>query len=650
MFDKEFEISGTFDIEAHDWSIFAVGALYDGVKATIFYDGRKMLDEMRRRGGTWFGHAMGVYDGLYFLEHARSRGIPCSIDRSQHRVSRIVMGDLVMRDSYGLWPVPLDDLAGALRRPVPKLPWRCTCGKKCKGYCRIGEKAKEGDPDLETYCVDDCKVLYDGLKLLHGFTAKHGIPLQGTLGQTAWKAAQSELGVPDSTIGWSLWRHARRADRGGRAHVIRPFSMGPGSPHDICNAYPAQLAHAELPVGNVRELGGKKAMRALAKAKPGLYTCTVTVPDSLFLPPLPWMHAGVMSFPTGTFQGTWTLPELCAALERGVSLGAVHSALVWDATARIFQPLVERWYAIRRDVGRKTPLGQWIGRLSKALTGKFAERPERSRVLMHTDNIVVCLRKGRCAGRDGCTLRCGAYEQLDLDGNIWCVPFSHLGASSYPQWSSYLRAMTRVQLLEQAERFGEDLCMMNTDSLWTIGRAKPEPLGDDLGQWDFQHLWCELDARSVTTYSYRELASEPVLDARASKRVGHAVYKYKRGKLHLMGIPGITADDWKRGRGILDRGIVTFGAAAGGTRGLFSKRLRRWTLPKADRVMYGDRKLHSNGVTYPLDVADLRALHAAKESKGTKDVHAQRVARMAESEIDDDVPLKIGEKPRDEDD
>lgn len=629
-----FKITGTFDMECADWSTFVVGAIYGGdpsgirdgtsdterIGAQVFYDLDAMIDELRRRGGVWWGHAAGVYDSLAVLERARQRGIPCQIDRSAHRVSRVVMGSLTLRDSYGIWPAPLDDLCGAIGESVPDLPWSCTCAMRsrwnghkkrrgCGGYCRISDKANEGDPDLEDYCVADCKRLYKALVWLVERSNEHGLDLQGTLGQTAWKTAQRELGVPDADMPWHLWAHARRADRGGRVAIVRPRAAGPGAHHDICNAYPAQLARAELPVGDCRELGAAHARRALINTCPGVYQCTVFVPDSLFLPPLPWSAGGQVWYPTGEFHGTWTLPELCCALERGVDLVEVHTALIWDATAPVFSDLVKRWYEIRRAVGRKSPLGQWIGRLAKALTGKFAERPERERVTMHPEEIKICEREGPC--RDGCVGTCGAYEQLDLFGYVWGVPYRKMPPSAYPQWSAYLRSMTRVQWLEQAERYGENLCFGNTDSLWTIGRGAPSPAGDDLGAWEFQHAWTDLDVRSATSYAFRQWSHFPSHDehARAIWRRDARNRESRDGDLIMRGVPGMTEDDWKLGRGVLDRGVTTFGQAVGGARGLFQKRRRKWSLPGRDqrdgeRVIYGDRRLVGD-VTLPLSVDEI---------------------------------------------
>jgi hypothetical protein len=631
------EISGTFDIECSDWSRFALGVVYDGAKLRHWWgtesdlaaddvpaelgavpDDReygidRMIDYMRIRGGIWYGHGMGIFDGLAVLERARAREIPCQVDRSAHRVTRVVMGSLTMRDSYSLWPVPLDDICGALRRPVPHLPWPCVCGKKtcscgrcggCGGYCQIGERAMQGDPDLLSYCEADCTTLYDGLHKLRDFATSSRICLRGTLAQTAWIAAQDELGVPDSDLPWHLWRAARKADKGGRVAIIRPRAKGTITHWDMNSCYPAQLAKTEVPIGKVRELSGKQASLALGNTRPGIYTLTVNVPDDSFLPPLPWTHGG-LKFPVGTFSGAWCLPELVAAFERGVTVVKAHSALIWEATAPVFAELVKRWYEIRRSVGKKTPLGQWVSRLAKALTGKFAEKPERQRVLMHPSEIKVCMRIGKC--REGCTGRCGAYEQLDLKGQIWGVPYQRLGGSSYPQWSSYLRASARVAWLEQAERQGTDLIFGNTDSIWTMGRNVPAPAGDGLGEWEFQESWSELDLRSHTVYAGRKLPDRQRLEIDYSHTVPDAELVTHPGEYVVRGIPWATEEDWKRGAGQIDRGVMTFGHAVASTTGLFQKRVRKWSLPKSqDRVIWGDRRLTAGGYTIPLHALEIQ--------------------------------------------
>ena len=333
-----FELSGTVDLEAHAWDHVVLGCVYNGDVARIFTDLDALLDHLRKVGGQFFCHAGGVYDFLAILERARARGISCSINRSQHRISRIVMGSLTLRDSYALWPVPLDELANVANLPVPSLPWPCICGHDCHGYCQIGLRAAVGDLDLAAYCRADCVVLYDALTKLHGFASDNRIQLKGTLGHTAWISAQDELGIPDSAIDWDTWRHCRRGDKGGRVAIVRPNVHEAVRNYDICSAYPAQLAHALLPVGATTELGGRQALEALGDARPGIYTLTVTIPETMF-PPLPWHCGGVLAFPTGEITGSWPLPEIGHAIDCGVKIESVQSAIVFETTAPIFAEL-----------------------------------------------------------------------------------------------------------------------------------------------------------------------------------------------------------------------------------------------------------------------------------------------------------------------
>lgn len=611
--DSDFPIDGTFDIECSDWDTFEIGAVYDEERGgTLFRDPNAMLDDMLRRGGTFWAHAGGVYDMLLVLEMCRVRGISCQVDMSQHRVTRVAAGRATFRDSYSLWPVGLEDICGALGVPEPRLPWGCVCRMDCGGYCQISERMRVGDPDLEDYVVADARVLFDGLHLLRDFAAEHNLVLRGTLGQTAWMSAKADFGLPDSDMPYDLWRRIRAADKGGRGTIVRPRvgDVMRGSPsgdglfvsasgivgphHDICNAYPAQLAKTALPVGRCSELGEAGARRALERGAPGVYALRVKVPD-LFLPPLPWKKGGQLCFPTGEISGTWVLPEIVAAAERGVKILAVQSAITWETSTPLFAPLVENWYRIRHSVGRKTPLGKWVGLMSKAFTGKLAEKPDRQNVVMHVDPSKIkydCSRKGAC--RDKCSGRCGRFVPLDLFGYIWGIPYSRMSVSAYPQWSSYLRALTRIQWLSQAELMtadpsgapdgGKAVCMGNTDSLWHTTRQRPQPLGDGLGEWEYQHAWTDLEIRSISVYAFRDPA--------------------KKG-LQIRGIPGLTEDDWRRGNGRIDRGLVTFRRAAKGTSGLFKRRSRAWRLPSHERLWFGDRKIHSDGLTYPVDAGEL---------------------------------------------
>jgi hypothetical protein len=188
-----------------------------------------------------------------------------------------------------------------------------------------------------------------------------------------------------------------------------------------------------------------------------------------------------------------------------------------------------------------------------------------------------------------------------------------MAPSAYPQWSAYLRAKTRIQWLEQAEKYNTDLVMGNTDSLFTIGRRQPDPLGDDLGQWEFCGQWWSLEARSPAVYAYRTEApttKQEISYVNGQRKIQNVIVP---GPMVIRGVPGISERDWNRGKGVIERGVVSFQNAAKGTKGLFTKRTRRWSLPKGEREYYLDRRLGDGGITYPLDAQQIREKVAAKK-------------------------------------
>lgn len=584
---SKFRCDGTFDIECADWDKFATGCVYSEARSRVCHSTDDFVDELLTRRGVYWAHAGGIYDLLLVAEVLRRRRVKYQADLAGHRISRLVIGGLTLRDSYALLPFPLDEIASIAGESAPSLPWSCICGRDCGGYCRIGKCAIGGDPDLDDYCMEDCRVLFRVLHSLHDHALKYGIDLRGTLGSTAWATAKAALDLPDAELPWQLWRRIRQADKGGRMFVGRIFSRGPGAHFDIRNAYPGALARASLPVGRPRELGGRNARAALQRSRPGVYSISVNVPESTFIPSLPWRNGGRLVYPTGTFGGTWALPEILAAIDRGVEITGVHSAVVWEGEAMLFADLMRDWYAIRRAVGKDTPLGSWQSRLAKALTGKFSELPDRERVICHPDTIKICLREKRC--RNGCTGRCGRYTQMDLLGYVWSAPYWKLAPSGHAHWSAYLRSMTRVQWLEAAERYAPgDLVYGDTDSIWATGRIRPEPLTEDLGAWELKHPYTELEIRAPKVYRF--------LDG--------------SGRAITRGSPGLTDEDWRRGVARIDRGVQTFKQAVGGGDGrLFRRRNRMWTLPggDADPVWYGDRKLDPmNGITYPATAKEHR--------------------------------------------
>ncbi len=565
------KIDGTIDIEAASWDKFAVAAVYDArtQKTEVFRTIGALVDRLLvRRGMTYWAHAGGSYDFLAVAEEMRRRVIPCQVDLAGPRVSRLIGGGIVLRDSWPLIPLPLAQACALAGEYAPVLQLPCRCGRACGGYCEI----RPSDPRkaVADYCAADARVLYRVLASLRTYADELGLSLRGTLGGTAWATARDTLKLPETDLPPVMWRRVRDAYYGGRVTICRPRATGPGSHWDISSAYPAALASTSVPIGKWSTYTARDARRCFDNRRPGIYSATVTVPE-IYLPPLPTRIGPRICYPIGTFTGDWTHNELQCALARGVTIDSVSWALVWESEAVIFGDLIDKWFRVRARVGKKTPLGEWLRLLPNSLVGKLAEGPDRRSAKMFPNEIRYCRGKRPCSPKL-CTGACGAMEQLDMWGQVWGVPFYRPAPSAHVQWAAYVTAATRERWLHGAESQGLDLVYGDTDSLWTTSRVAPSPHGAGLGRWEYKHAWFDWECAAPRAYRYAHQDG-----ARVTKAAGATL---KDG-------------DWDRGKATTSRGVLTFVEAAKQSRGLFVRRAQTWTLPKRGRESgwYGDRLL-----------------------------------------------------------
>ena len=579
------KITGTLDIECADWDRFAVAATYQPTQGgagygdtTIHRSIAELVDFLlRRSGSTWWAHCGGNFDFLAIAEEMRLRQIPCSVDLAGSKVSRLVGGGIVLRDSWPLVPLALPVAAKLAGEVADDLGLPCRCGHACGGYCSI--RANDDRARVSDHCASDARVLYRVLRAIEEIGESMGLTMRGTLGGTAWATAKAAIGLPDADMSPGQWRRIRESYFGGRVTIIRPRAIGPGSHWDISSAYPAALARTALPIGDCAGYADRDARLCLRNERPGIYSCTITVPDCM-LPPLPVRLGARVLYPTGVLRGTWTLPEINEAIERGAVVSDVRWCMVWEGAEILFDDLIRDWFARRRKAGKASALGQWIRLLGNTLTGKFAEGPNKKAAKMFPAKIRYCEGKRPCSKR-ACVGACGAMEQLDMWGQVWGVPFFRPATSGHVHWASYLTSATRSQWLVGAESQGWDLVYGDTDSIWTTSRTGPRPQGAALGAWELKHAWSDWECVAPRAYRFSDEHGRQV------KTSGMT----------------ITDDDWTAGGAVNDRGVLSFTDAAKLSKGLFQRKHQRWTLPDTGRStgMYGDRLLDADErVTLPV--------------------------------------------------
>ena len=590
---KKIRIDGVFDIECVGWDEFLVGVtMTSGGETIVHHTADDMVDEMLYRGGHWWGHNSGKYDTLLVLEVLRRRGISQSISTSSSRVTRTMGGGLTIKDSYALIPMGLNAAAEMGGELKPSLWFDCHCGHSCGGYCSIYRGMPRYMLDrVAEYCVGDCRALIKTLRKLSDFADDNDIDLTGTIGGSSWATAKRTIGIPDATYSSSEWERLRQAYYGGRCTVFRPLNpscVPAGSHYDISSAYPASLASTELPMGPHYERGKRAATAALASGTVGIYSCTIRVPGDN-VPALPWAIGTGMSFPCGIVSGVWTSTEIAYAESIGCKVDDVHWGVVWNSSAVLFDDWIGNLYEKRIRHGKDSVWGKWLRLFANSLTGKLAERPYKRFLRMCPDLADIRL----CDASPPCTLTsccCDAWEQVDKWGEVWSVPFYKMSPSAHVHWAAFVTAATRIQ--QHAELVACDADYCDTDSCWTQHGA-PAETGNGLGEWERKCGYLTFESVAPKHYAYTDEETGEFIICSAGAFLSVA--------------------EWTTGASVQDRGVKSIVDAARSGRGLFSRAHRRWTLPKHGE-WYGDRRLGSDGRTYPVTCQELRERHERRSS------------------------------------
>lgn len=612
-------VDGVLDIECANWDQFLAGGLYtpaDGFR--FFRDPELLLDAVLSLTGDIWAWNGGLYDGLWVIERLRRRELRAVAHTGGSRMTTLdLRSDLHLRDACALIPMGLDQAAEIAGMPPPGGPgFPCQCGRKCGGYCALRRRmSRERWKAVQELLYRDTTTAYAVLRRLQGHCAEQGYTMRGTLAGSAWATARDWIADLPS----AKWRSGQSYEAvragyyGGRTTVLRPTADW-GLHADMVSAYPSAMARTAVPVGAPIELGADRAGRAYRMGRPGIYEATVRVPDS-FLPPLP-MRTPIeerLCFPVGRMSGSWTALELAAAEDLGVEIEQMHTATVWLEEAVLFDDLMERWFAVRDEVGRETALGSWQKGLMTALSGKLAERPDRERVVLWPDRkeVKLCGGRGARCRRAGCTVnrcteKCGSWRPIDHDGQVWGAPIWRLSAASHVHWAAYYTSAARIEWLRAARRHRESSLVYGAvDSLFVETPQLQLDLGHELQEWKPLGAWGEWGCLAPGVYKYVDgQTGELVIRARGLSRLDDKAWQILAAREQAL---------------TETRGVISLRQAATEGGGLFQRRRRHLQLREEPDGWYGDRRLRpGTGRTYPVEYTELlqREVNRASQDNG----------------------------------
>lgn len=498
---RDIEVNAVFDIETEHWDSFVVGGIYyedNQYEDYEFTSEDRMVDSILTIRGTVWAHAGGIFDFKWLLDHIAKRGLNAQIIAAGSRIVSVRVNLLRLCDSFALCPIKLADFSSGQGVAKETLNLPCVCGDDCGGYCSIARSMpREYMQRVRDYLYKDCKSLYDALSRLREYAAQNDLDLGMTIGGSAWRNARRAMGLPDSDMSTEEHTFCRKAYYGGRVQLYKPGLTASGHEYDVNSMYPWSLRTFSLPTGDRTYDYGASAQRKFSQERDGIYSGVIKVPD-MHLPPLPTRYKNntKTAYPVGAFEGTYTLPELRYALERGAEVN-ISQSITFESSNVIFRDWIDRLFALRQDAphgGKKGPLGTFLKLYMNSLTGKFGSNPERDKFEINPEAIKVCNNGKECL-KDGkadcgaccvfhCNGKCGAHYQLSA--KVFYTKAFRIDSCAHIEWAAYLTSHARIALNRKQIEVdnGYDVIYSDTDSIYSVC-PRAGQIGKELGEWDY---------------------------------------------------------------------------------------------------------------------------------------------------------------------
>lgn len=344
----------------------------------------------------------------------------------------------------------------------------------------IGLKKLEGDPFSREYAERDAHIVQLFMqrvqdRLLHDYGAGLGV----SIGQASMEIYRRRF-MPEKKQ--ETWVHpaALSAYYGGRVEMFYKGVLNePVNVADFNSCYPYVMRHREYP--DTSTLGRS----SLDHDKYGIGKFTVQVPDSLFVPPLPFRQQDShrLYFPCGIMTGWWTFAEVRRAEELGCRILKEWKSIGTSVGVRPFDHFVDHFYSLRekaKDILKKVPDDEnatfdsaYYKLVMNNLYGKLSQH-KPSQVLSRTPLPESVLRR---------------YPEVKMHRIEPFYSYTLARAKAPPTanylWGIYVTAYSRLHLLDHLLKVqntpGAKLVYCDTDSVMYTGDVAM-PFGKKLGE------------------------------------------------------------------------------------------------------------------------------------------------------------------------
>jgi len=349
------------------------------------------------------------------------------------------------------------DAMNYTRRPLAS--WITSLKMEEQGITKIefGDGKAEGlsQEMLTLRCMNDAKATYRFIEWLEDFIV---YDLKIPLGLTTAKNALTLWSTHHAKEVWErddkYNEFERKAYRGGRAEVFKKGEKEVFQ-FDVNGMYLSVMRDNYFPnPSSVRHYETGEGWREFFDNYNMILDCVVEVPEQ-YIAPLPYRTpAGKLIFPTGTFRGCFTSPELIESSKYGVRVLKVFEYNVYGKSGDYFKSFAEYVNQKRQEFkksGNKAA-DEMIKDIGNSLYGKFGQTNYSTKYIPLEDY------DGDISGKE---------IIYSVDGIVYVIEKENPEDTQHtaPVLSLFITSYARIKLLKWLKEFEPYVVYCDTDSI-----------------------------------------------------------------------------------------------------------------------------------------------------------------------------------------
>lgn len=324
---------------------------------------------------------------------------------------------------------------------------------------------------IECYCINDALITREAYIMFDNQMKEFNSELKPTIAATSVSLWQrSTLKKLQRTLDRSYDEQVRESYYGGRTEVFKVGLQTNVNEYDVNSLYPYVMSKFSYPDTDKLSFHSFDHNYSKISDREGVANVDISCPNS-YIPVLPYRYGDKLIFPTGSFTGTYTLPELRFAVQHGCKIDNVNWSLTTFETLRPFERHINLLYNLRLQYkAQNNPAEQVVKILMNSLYGKFGQRQRGS---------LGWLREITDDDFNNPINPVNVYEFNETAMVIDSFTSKYTPTYLNVMWAAYITSYARIHLYSLMEQLDFSVYYCDTDAIFTSSTLET---GENLGQ------------------------------------------------------------------------------------------------------------------------------------------------------------------------